>query len=79
MEKINRPIPSGGMPTGKPSLPPAKEKEYSFTMTETEVVAEIQSLEADEDLNLFIRVQRGAMKFDRYQELLKAIEQQKQI
>lgn len=53
---------------------PEDEKKYKLEYTEAEIVQEVQSLENDEDVQLFLKTQRGAMKYSKYLEMLAILE-----
>lgn len=54
-----------------------KEKEYTLKYKESELIAEAQSLEQDEEVKLFLAVQRGADKYSKYIDILSIIEKKK--
>lgn len=47
-----------------------KVKEVTLKYTMAEILAEIEDLERDEDVALFLRVQEGARKYKKHEELI---------
>lgn len=46
-----------------------QERIYNVKLTESELAKEVADLESDEELNMFLKVQNGAAKYQKYLQL----------
>jgi hypothetical protein len=54
-----------------------KEKEYPLKISETEIQEEIQDLNSDKDVLLYLRVEKGLRKYNRLVQLAQIVNKEK--